>query len=411
MIKSRQELMEAARQKLHDSRLSQGQRETLLQMLDLMVEMAGKDTSTPQAVGKILSSATHHHNLLAILQQQAAELDALKRITLNLTSNLELQGVLDAVVAEAMYLIADARDAHIFLYQDGQLKFGSSLDHQGVHNRIFSLPRPNGMTYTVAQTKTSIIVDNMRTHPLFVNAPPEWNGSIAGIPLMLGETVVGVMNMARFSPGGFTPAEVRLLELLADQAAIAIMNARLHLAVANQALSDTLTGLPNRRALDARLDNEVNRSTRYGHPFAVLMMDLDGFKPVNDTWGHVFGDHVLRELARFMSESKRASDFLARYGGDELTMLVPEADQETATQTAEKIRERLTSFQIDLPNGEKHSFGLSGGIAIYPTHARTASDLLRAADTALYHAKKHARGNFVTARGFTGVLALPDNLK
>ncbi len=104
MIMSRQELMEIAQKKLQDSRLASGQRETLLQMLDLMVELADKGLGTePQSIGKILSNATHHHNLLAIIQQQAAELDALKRITRNLTSNLELQGVLDAVVSEAMH--------------------------------------------------------------------------------------------------------------------------------------------------------------------------------------------------------------------------------------------------------------------------------------------------------------------
>ncbi len=188
------------------------------------------------------------------------------------------------------------------------------------------------------------------------------------------------------------------------------MNARLHLAVSNQAMSDTLTGLPNRRALDARLDNEVNRSLRYGHPFGVLMMDLDGFKSINDTWGHVFGDRVLRDVGCFLSEALRASDFLARYGGDELTMIIPEATPEIARQAAEKIHELLSTFSMSLPDGTKCGLGLSGGIALYPTHARTASDVLRAADEALYHAKKHARGTFVTARGFTGELQKPKNL-
>jgi len=412
MIKSQQELLEEAHKKLQDGRLSKGQQEILLQMLDLMLEIADKDSGAePQAAGKILANATHHHNLLAIIQQQAAELDALKRITVNLTSSLELQGVLDAVVTEAMSLINDARDTHIFLYQDGQLRFGSSLEANGERNRIFSMPRPNGMTYTVAQTKKYIVAENIRTHPIFANAPPEWNGSIIGLPLMFDENVVGVMNMARFSIGGFSTAEIRLLELLADQAAIAIMNARLHLAVSNQAMSDTLTGLPNRRALDARLDNEVNRSMRYGHPFAVLMMDLDGFKFINDTYGHGFGDQVLRDVAKHMTESLRASDFLARYGGDELTMIIPEANLETARQAAEKIHERLASLEITSPGGKTNKLGLSGGIAIYPTHARTASDMLRAADEALYYAKKHARGTFVNAKGFTGELQRPKNLK
>lgn len=412
MIRSRQELIEAARQRLQDSRLSDEQRETLLQMLDLMVEMADRDSGgTTSSTAKILANATHHYNLLAIIQQQAAELDALKRITLNLTSNLELQGVLDAVVTEAMHLINDARDAHIFLYQDGQLKFGASLDAKGVRNQLFAMPRPDGLTYTVAQSKKAMVIEDVRRHPLFLKTPPDMEGSIVGIPLMMGEMVVGVMNMSRYSTGGFTPTEMRLLELLSDQAAIAVINARLHLAVSNQALSDTLTGLPNRRALDARMDNEVQRSDRYGRPFAVLMMDMDGFKSINDTWGHIFGDQVLHELGQFMLTSLRASDFLARYGGDELTMILPETDASVASQVGEKIREQLASFEVTFPDGTKKNLGVSGGIAIYPRHGRTSSDLLRAADEALYRAKKHSRGAFVLARDMTGELQAPKNLK
>lgn len=412
MIKSRQELIEAARQKLQDGRLSKEQRETILQMLTLMVEMADREGGgSANSTAKLLANATHHYNLLAIIQQQAAELDALKRITLNLTSNLQLQGVLDAVVTEALQLINDAHDAHIFLYQDGQLKFGASLDTKGVRNQLFAMPRQDGLTYTVARSKETMVVDDIRNHPLFSKTSADMQGSITGIPLMMGESVVGVMNMSRLAVGGFTPTEMRLLELLADQAAIAVINARLHLAVSTQALSDTLTSLPNRRALDARMDNEVQRSVRYGRSFAVLMMDLDGFKSINDTWGHLFGDRVLYELAQFLNDNLRSTDFLARYGGDELTMILPESDMKTASQVGEKIHKRLASFEINLPDGTKRNLGVSGGIAIYPKHGRTASDLLRAADEALYRAKKHARNTFMIAREVTGELKPLKNIK
>jgi len=408
MIKSRQELIETARQKLQDARLANEQRESILQLLTLMVEMADRDGGGAiQSTAKLLANVTHHYNLMAIIQQQAAELDALKRIALNLTSNLQLQGVLDAVVAEAMQLITDAHDAHIFLYQDGQLKFGASLDAKGVRNQLFAMPRQNGLTYTVARSKAIMMIDDMRNHPLFSSTSEEMQGSIIGIPLMMGDVVVGVMNMSRLAVGGFTPTEMRLLDLLADQAAIAVINARLHLAVSTQAMSDTLTGLPNRRALDARMDNEVQRAIRYGRAFAVLMMDLDRFKTINDTWGHLFGDKVLYELARFLNENLRSTDFLARYGGDELTMILPESDITTANQVGEKIHKRLENFEITLPDGTQMKLGVSGGIAVYPRHGRTASDLLRAADEALYRAKKHARNTFLVARDVTGELQMP----
>ena len=411
MIKSHQELIEIARKKLQDGRLPREQRESILQMLSLMIEMADEGGGANGSIAKLLTNATHHYNLLAIIQQQAAEFDALKRIALNLTSSLQLQGVLDTVVLEAMRLIDDAQDAYIFLYQDDQLKFGAALDAKGVRNQLFAMPRQDGLTYSVARSKETIIIDDMSNHPMYLKASVTMQGSITGIPLMMGEVVVGVMNMSRGTPGGFTATEMRLLSLLADQAAIAVINARLHQAVSTQALTDTLTTLPNRRALDARMDSEVKRSIRYGRPFAVLMMDMDAFKSINDTWGHLFGDQVLYELAQFLSENLRATDFLARYGGDELTMILPETDISTAAQIGAKIHERLATFKITQPDGNQRNVGVSGGIAIYPRHGRSASDLLRAADEALYRAKKHARNSFMIARDTTGELQVPKNFK
>lgn len=409
MTKSRKELLETARTKMEDGRVPREQCESILQMLNLMVEMADLDGDESSAT-KLLANATNHHNLLAIIQQQAAELDALKRISFNLTSTLQLQGVLDMVVSEAMRLIKGANDAHIFLYQDDQLKFGAALDENNIRNQLIAMPRSDGLTYSVARGKKTLVVEDVSKHPMFANVSPEMYGSIAGIPLMMGDVVVGVMNMSRPNVGGFNAAEMRLLSLLADQAAVAVINARLHQAVSAQALSDTLTGLPNRRALDARMDSEVKRAIRYGRSFSVLMMDMDGFKSINDTWGHLFGDQVLFELAQFLSSKLRSTDFLARYGGDELTMILPEADIVNANMLGEKLRKYLADFQITQPDGNRRHLGVSGGIAVYPRHGRSASDLLRAADEALYRAKKHSRNSFLMARDLTGELQAPKNL-
>ncbi len=401
MDKSRQELLKIARKKLENARYSAEMREQVLRTIDLLLEIARdeeKSEENARATVQILANATKHHNLFAIIEEQAAELDALKRISKNLTASLELPTVLNAIVTEAMKLIKDARDAHIFLYQDGTLHFGASLDSDGRRNNLFSKPREDGLTYTAARTKEKIIVENMRTHPLFSEASSDWAGSIIAIPLMMGHTVVGVMNMARWSTGGFRQAELRLLDLLSDQAAVALINARLHHLATSQAMSDVLTGLPNRRALDTRLENEVQRSARYDHKFAVLMMDLDGFKAINDTFGHSVGDVILKKYARYLFDSKRATDFLARYGGDEMTMILPESDLPAAQQVAMKIKEQMASFEVELPDKTKRQLGLSGGISIFPTHGRNAAELLRAADEALYRAKKRARGTFAVAQ-------------
>jgi len=340
-----------------------------------------------------------------MLKQQTDELDALKELSINLTSSLDLPDVLDAVVSEAMRLIENARDVNIFLYKNHRLSFGAALDADGTRNRPWSKPRSNGLTYTVAREGEMIIVENMQDHSLFQNVPNHWIGSIIGIPLKVGQTVVGVMNLSRSTIGGFSASELRLLSLLSDQAAVAISNASLHQMISRQAYSDTLTGLPNRRALDERLEEEVSAARRNNYSFAVIMMDLDGFKLVNDTYGHAVGDDVLRLVFGQMARGVRTTDFLARYGGDELTLILSQTEMSSALIVAEKITEGMKKLKFKLPDGKRLKLGISGGIALFPVHARSGPDLLRAADAALYHAKKFQRGTFEVARGITGPLA------
>jgi diguanylate cyclase (GGDEF)-like protein len=335
--------------------------------------------------------------LLALVSQQARELEALKRISLNLTGSLDLEQVLNGVVREAIRLVKRSRYAHIFLYQQNELKFGTSIAADGTFNKEWIAPRPEGLTYTVARTAGPIVVEDMRSHPLYAGTPPDWEGSIVGIPLKMESQVVGVMNLSRSITGAFSHEELRLLQLLADQAAIAILNARLHEAVTRQARTDILTGLPNRRALDEKLDDEFQRAQRFSHSFAIVMMDLDGFKAINDTFGHEVGDMVLRETFGLLGRSLRATDFIARYGGDELTIVLPEANQDQAIEVSRKLQMALRAFPVLMPDGTRKIFGLSAGIAVYPLHATTSADLLRAADTALYRAKRARRGISVLA--------------
>lgn len=385
---------------------SESDRETLLRLLDILTaaleRYSPEDHSNTQGIAREL---INNRELLAVLKQQTDELDALKKLSINLTSSLDLPDVLDAVVSEAVRLIKNTSDVNIFLYKNYRLSFGASLDSEGVRNKPFSKPRSNGLTYTVARKGETIIVENIRTHPLFATAPKDWTGSIIGIPLKVGDTVLGVMNLSRSTLGGFSSSELRLLTLLSDQAAVAISNASLHQMISRQAYSDTLTGLPNRRALDERLEEEVQSARRNNYSFAVIMMDLDGFKDINDTYGHSIGDDVLRLVFNQMARGVRNTDFLARYGGDELTLILTQSDMSSAQIVAEKIVEGMGKLKYKLPDGRKLELGISGGIAIFPVNARSGPDMLRAADAALYHAKKHRRGSFEVARGVTGPLA------
>jgi diguanylate cyclase (GGDEF)-like protein len=394
-----------ARQLLDNTKIPSNEKETLIKLIGVLATSLEKYKQNSSDIETLAQAVIDNHALLYMLKQQTEELDALRKLSINLTSSLDLPDVLDALVSEAMQLIPQARDVHIFLYKDRTLTFGASLDSDGKKNETWSKPRKNGLTYTVAQNGETITVENMQDHPLFETAPKEWTGSIIGIPLKVGKTVVGVMNMARSSIGGYSNSELRLLSLLSDQAAVAISNANLHQMISRQAYSDTLTGLPNRRALDERLEEEVQSARRNSYSFAVVMMDLDGFKEVNDTYGHSVGDEVLRTVFNQMARGVRNTDFLARYGGDELTLILTQSDISSAKIVTQKIIEGMNKFKFVLPDKKKLKLGISGGMAIYPVHARNGPDLLRAADAALYQAKKHNRGTFQLARGVTGPIS------
>lgn len=403
---ARLKILEDAYQVLEKQGESPIAREYLLKLLDILATSLEKYSPGGDGSGEDLArQIIDQRSLLLMLKQQTDELDALKKLSINLTSSLDLPDVLDAVVTEAMRLVLNTRDVNIFLYKNQKLSFGAALDADGTRNKLWSKPRSNGLTYSVARSGQTILVENVREHPLFQNISEIWSGSIIGMPLKVGDTVVGVMNLSRSKPGPFSPAELRLLGLLADQAAVAISNASLHQMISRQAYSDTLTGLPNRRALDERLEEEVTSARRSNYSFAVIMMDLDGFKDVNDTYGHSTGDDVLRIVFNQMAHGVRNTDFLARYGGDELTLILSQSDLSSAQIVAGKINETMRKIKYKLPDGRKVSLSISGGIALYPIHGRTGPDLLRAADAALYQAKKYNRGTFQIARGITAPLS------
>ncbi len=381
-------------------------RDTLFKLLDILA-LAVEKYSPDQTdqLPSLREQLLNDQAILSLLKQQTDELDTLKKLSIHLTSSLDLPDVLDAVATEALRLIDNTRDVNIFLYKNHKLSFGAALNSDGTRNKPWSTPRLNGLTYTVARGGEMIIVEDMQKNiRYFRNSPHDWAGSIIGIPLKVGDTVVGVMNLSRMTVGGFSNSELRLLSLLSDQAAVAISNASLHQMISRQAYSDTLTGLPNRRALDERLEEEVLSARRNSYSFAVIMMDLDGFKDVNDTYGHATGDDVLRMVFNQMARGVRTTDFLARYGGDELTLILSQTEMTSAQVVSEKILEGMKNIKYTLPDGHRLKLGISGGIAIYPVHARNGADLLRAADAALYQAKKYKRGTFELARGVTGIL-------
>jgi PAS domain S-box-containing protein len=194
------------------------------------VGFTAEEIALAQTFAANAATAIDNARLYEAEEQRSSELLALRQASLSLTASLELEAVLYAILESALHFLPGALNSHIYLYyaeNSGRLAFGAALWSDGRRGQPIADPRPNGLTYTVAHSGETIVVKDMKSHPLYVGAPPEWQGAIVGLPLKIGQRVVGVMNISYPLPHQFSEAELRVLGLLGDQAAIAIENARL----------------------------------------------------------------------------------------------------------------------------------------------------------------------------------------
>lgn len=215
------------------------------------------------------------------------------------------------------------------------------------------------------------------------------------IPLFAEHEVVGILGLAHFEPNHtFDEQDIELLNLFAPLASIALYNAQLFAEVERLAKTDDLTGLLNRRAFFERADSAFYHARMERQPLAAIMLDIDHFKRVNDTFGHTKGDEVLRWIARECQKLLRSPDVLARYGGEEFALLLPNTTQEEAKRLAEQIRTHIAYHPIEM-NRQSVRISLSLGVAAISSEMSDVNDLLNLADSRLYGAKTQGRNQVV----------------
>lgn len=211
--------------------------------------------------------------------------------------------------------------------------------------------------------------------------------AMASLPLITAENLIGAVSLYSYELEDYEDEHMRLLETVSRIASDAISKSLYHAETESRALTDPMTNLPNARSLQAQFEKEAARARRSGLEFQVLMLDLDGFKAVNDTFGHKIGDSLLKEISKVMREQLRDYDFLARYAGDEFVAIVPETNAADIQELCERIEKAVLDFKLPTGDGRFAQVGVSLGSACYPSAGETLDQVIIAADKAMYSVK------------------------
>ena len=341
--------------------------------------------------------------MTANLQAQVGELQASRdeirrsvgRLGQTLQSTHDLTRLLSVVLETALAAVHGSGGA-VFLTgatrQDLYVKVGRNVRIEG-RARI---PLGEGIAGWVARERRPILIPgaDRAPHP----AEPR-ESTVICVPLESQGQVIGAMALyGRTQSTPFSEGDLDAIASLAHQAAIGVENVLLHEEAQRLSITDGLTGAWNYRYFQMRLAQEVERAIRFARPFSMMVIDIDHFKRVNDTFGHQRGDTILIEVARRLVAQIRAQvDTLARYGGEEFVLILPETPLDGAVVVAEKILESVAGEPFGGEGEEPVRISVSIGLATFPEHGSTSRVLVRAADQAMYEAKARGRNRLVTA--------------
>src|SRR5437868_4649372 len=340
------------------------------------------------AAGQV-SVAVENARLFAEEQRRSHQLGFLNNISKTAISSESAEQMLGEIVAEIQ---KNFRYDHIgigildYVTKDIEIKAEAGATAKAMGKRI---QLGVGILGRVARTGESALVQNAGEGSLLGILPE--SRAVLCIPITYGESLLGVLNVESQSENAFSPQDVLILNTLADLLATALHNSFVFQKLQQQSITDGLTGIKTRRFFWEALTSEWKRASRSGRPFSVVLMDLDKFKEVNDTLGHLEGDLVLARVGRLLEQKCRQSNVVARYGGDEFIILMPETGMEQAQILAERLRLWIAT---DPMLAEHHITG-SFGVGSFPVHGFSVEDIIRVADAGMY-VSKHAGGNRVS---------------
>ena len=217
--------------------------------------------------------------------------------------------------------------------------------------------------------------------------------AMASLPLIANEKLLGAVSVYSTEFNIYEEEHMRLLETVSRIASDAILTSLRHEETESKALTDPMTNLPNARSLQMQFETEIARARRNGSNFQILMLDLDGFKKVNDTFGHEVGDRLLKEISMVMKRELREYDFLARYAGDEFVAIIPETDRKSIIELCQRLEKAVREHKVHTGDGRFAHVGVSLGAASYPNSGDTLDKIIIAADKAMYAVKTRRKAN------------------
>ena len=343
-------------------------------------------------------------NLLAAMKRTVEQLAAFNEIAKALTSTLEVKEVLALVMQKVSELLRP-QNWSLLLFDEkrGDLYFEIAVGEAAEKLKLLRIAPGEGIAGACFLTGEPKLVRDVASDPAFSRRFDEASGfptrSIIAVPLRARARTFGVMELVSAGEApGFTDEDFQAAIGMADYIAIAIDNARNFKAVQELTITDEHTGLYNARHLRALLEHEVARANRFHHPLSLLFLDLDHFKQVNDTYGHLVGSALLKEVGQLLVSFVRQVDSAYRFGGDEFAVVLIETSVSGAQITAERIRDGIANAKFLGDRGLAVQLSASVGVATFPDNARTWVELLQAADGAMYAAKESGR-NLVRIAG------------
>jgi diguanylate cyclase (GGDEF)-like protein len=341
-------------------------------------------------------------------QREAGEVAVFHELGKALTSSLQLDQVLRTIMEKideflrpdtwSLLLVDDAKQ---------ELYFELAVGKGAQALKDVRIKMGQGIAGWVAQNDEAVIVPDVSKDTRFFSQVDEKTKmetrSIVAVPVRYRDHCLGVIELINcVEKEGFLEHDLALLEALADFAAIALENARHVKRIHELTITDDCTSLYNARHMDFILETEIYRSQRYGYEFSVVFIDLDHFKQINDTHGHLIGSKLLAEVGNVVKAACRRIDFAFRYGGDEFVIVLPQASKENAFVVARRLHKLIGETRWLTNEGLDIHFTASIGVASYPSDAKTKVELLHLADEAMYAVKNTTRNAVAAAR--VGVL-------